>query len=405
MAAGGDPRQGRRRAALPFSYALRNVGARPVRSLLTAAVIALVVVACTLFLGLISSLKQTLVSSGDPRNLVVLRKGSDNDGSSQVPIAAYHAVRFLDGIERDDQDRPLVSPELVVQPFFQTRDGGRENVLVRGVEEMALRVHDQVKIIQGRMLEPSAGEVIVGRGVLGRYEGTELGGLLEFGRSRWKVVGIFESGGSSFESEVWADVRELARDAYRPVPFSGLRLRARDEASLQRLRQRIDDDPRYALQAERETDYYEKQSDSADTLYSLVIGIAVLAGIGAGFGAANTMYAAVQARTAEIGTLRAIGFSRGSILWSFEVEAALLALVGFLLGAAASLALAAVLRWILGGIAFGAATFTTNVIRLQVTAGDLATALVLALIVGVGGGFGPAWRAARLRPIDALRRA
>jgi ABC-type lipoprotein release transport system permease subunit len=390
---------------LPFSYSFRNVVARPVRSLLTASVIALVVVACTLFLGLISSLKQTMVSSGDRLNLIVLRKGSDNDGSSQIPIDAYHSIRFLDGIERDADDDPLASPELVVQPFFQTRDGGRENVLVRGVQAVALQVHDQVKIVEGRMIEPSAGEAIVGRGVLGRYEGTDLGSLLEFGRNRWKVVGIFESGGSSFESEVWVDVRELARDAYRPIPFSGLRVRAADEDALVRVKRRIDGDPRFALEAERETEYYAKQSESANTLYALVIGVAVLAGIGAGFGAANTMYAAVQARTAEIGTLRAMGFSRGSILWAFEVEAAILAVLGFLLGTVLALALAAVLRWVLGGVAFGAATFTTNVITLQVAAGDLLVALALALVVGIGGGLGPAWRAARLRPIDALRRA
>jgi ABC-type lipoprotein release transport system permease subunit len=381
------------------------VAARPVRSFLTASVIALVVVACSLLLGLISSLKQTMVSSGDPRNLIVLRKGSDNDGSSQIPIDAYHAIRYLDGIERDADDDPLTSPELVVQPFFQTRDGGRENVLVRGVQAVALQVHDQVKIVAGRMIEPSAGEAIVGRGVLGRYEGTDLGSMLEFGRNRWKVVGVFESGGSSFESEVWVDVRELARDAYRPIPFSGIRIRASDPVALARVKQRIDGDPRYALEAEPEPEYYAKQSTSANTLYALVIGIAVLAGIGAGFGAANTMYAAVQARTAEIGTLRAMGFSRGAILRAFEIEAAILALLGFALGAVLAVALAAMLRWILGGVAFGAATFTTNVITLHVTAGDLAIALVLALVVGIGGGIGPAWRAARLRPVDALRKA
>jgi putative ABC transport system permease protein len=293
----------------------------------------------------------------------------------------------------------------VVQPFFQTRDGGRENVLVRGVQAVALQVHDQVKIVAGRMIEPSAGEAIVGRGVLGRYEGTDLGSMLEFGRNRWKVVGVFESGGSSFESEVWVDVRELARDAYRPIPFSGIRIRASDPVALARVKQRIDGDPRYALEAEPEPEYYAKQSTSANTLYALVIGIAVLAGIGAGFGAANTMYAAVQARTAEIGTLRAMGFSRGAILRAFEIEAAILALLGFALGAVLAVALAAMLRWILGGVAFGAATFTTNVITLHVTAGDLAIALVLALVVGIGGGIGPAWRAARLRPVDALRKA
>ena len=390
---------------LPLSYSLRNVQARRGRTLMTAGVIARVVVASSLFLGLISSLKRTLVSTGDPRNIVVMRKGSDNDGSSQMTLEAYQAIRFFDGIARDAADQPLVSPELVVQPFFHTPAGGRENVLVRGVEPMALAVHDNVRIVEGRMLTPSSGEAIVGRGVVGRYVGAALDDQLAFGRGRWHVVGVFEAGGSSFESEVWVDVRELANDAKRPFPYSGIRIRVATPAQLEPLVRRIDDDPRFALGAERETEYYSKQSESANTLYVLVVGIAVLAGIGAGFGAANTMYAAVQARTAEIGTLRALGFSRGAILASFQVEALALAAVGFVLGAACALGLSACLRLLLGGIGFGAATFTINVITLKVSAWDLAAALVLALVIGTAGGFGPAWRAARLRPIEALRKA
>jgi ABC-type lipoprotein release transport system permease subunit len=390
---------------LPLSYSLRNVQARRGRTLMTAGVIALVVVATSLFLGLISSLKRTLVSTGDPRNIVVMRKGSDNDGSSQLTLEAYQAIRFFDGIARDAEDQPLVSPELVVQPFFHTRGGGRENVLVRGVEPVALAVHDNVRIVEGRMLTPSSGEAIVGRGVVGRYVGAALGDQLEFGRGRWHVVGVFEAAGSSFESEVWVDVRELANDAKRPFPYSGIRIRVATPAQLEPLVRRIDDDPRFALGAERESDYYAKQSESANTLYVLVVGIAVLAGIGAGFGAANTMYAAVQARTAEIGTLRALGFSRGAIVASFQVEALALAALGFVLGAVCALGLSACLRLLLGGIGFGAATFTINVITLKVSAWDLTAALLLALVIGTAGGFGPAWRAARLRPIEALRKA
>jgi ABC-type antimicrobial peptide transport system permease subunit len=389
---------------LPLSYSLRNLAARPGRTLITACVIALVVVACSLFLGLISSFKRSFVSSGDPLNLIVMRKGSDNDGSSQVTLEAYQAIRFFDGIARDDEDQPLASPELVVQPFFRTLAGGRENVLVRGVEPVALRVHDKVRIVAGRMLEPSTGEAIVGRNVVGRYVGAALGNELQFGRAKWKVVGVFEAEGSSFESEVWVDVRDLANDAKRIFPFSAVRLRAASESAMQGLEKRIDDDPRYALDAQSESAYYAKQSKSANSLYALVIGIAVLSGIGAGFGAANTMYAAVQARTAEIGTLRALGFSRGSILISFQIEAAAVAIVGFLLGAASAVVLAAVLRVVLGGIAFAAATFTTNVVTLHVGIPDLLGALALASLVGLAGGFGPAWRAARLRPIEALRK-
>ena len=390
---------------LPLSYSLRNVRARPGRSVMTAGVIVLVVVACTLFLGLISSLKRTLVSSGDPRNLVVMRKGSDNDGSSQMSLEAYQAIRFFDGIARDAHDQPLASPELVVQPFFRTKSGGRENVLVRGVEPVALGVHDTVQITTGRMFTPSAHEAIVGRGVVGRYAGAELGNELEFGRGKWTVVGIFDSGGSSFESEVWVDVRELANDAKRIFPYSGIRLRVASMAELEPLQRRINDDPRYAIEAQRETDYYAKQSESANSLYALVIGIAVLAGIGAGFGASNTMYAAVQARTAEIGTLRALGFSRGAILTAFEVEAVVLSAVGFVIGALCAMALSLAIDLWLGGIAFGASTFTTNVITLRVSRGDLGGAFILACVIGICGGLGPAWRAARLRPIEALRRA
>jgi putative ABC transport system permease protein len=384
---------------------VKNVLARPGRSALSVAVIALVVVACSLFLGLITSLKRTLVSSGEPLNLVVLRKGSDNDGSSQLSREAYQAIRFFDGIARNEQGWTLASPELVVQPFFRTKEGGRENVLVRGVEPVALAVHRGVRIVEGRMFEPRLREIVVGRGVVGRYQGAALGQEIEFGRGRWKVVGVFEASGSSFESEVWADVTELAADARRPFPYSGLRITATSEAALAALRQRIDADPRYALEASREQDYYAKQSETANSLYVFVVAIAVLAGIGAGFGSANTMYAAVQARTAEIGTLRAIGFSRRAILTAFQLEAVALSIVGFLVGAVLALVLAEALRLLLGGIAFAAATFTTNVVTLEIGASDLARACALAVTIGIFGGLGPAWRAARLRPIEALRKA
>lgn len=390
---------------LPLSYSLGNVVARPGRSLVMVTVVALVVVACSLFLGLLSSLRRTVASTGNAQNLVVLRKGSDNDGSSQISREAYDTIRYLDGIAVGPDGERLVSPELVVQPFFRTASGGRENVLVRGVEPAAFAVHDDVKLVEGRMFRPRLGEVVIGRAVRGRYAGAELGEVIGFGRNRWRVVGIFESGGSSFESEVWADAQDLANDARRLNPYSGVRLRAASENDLQALRTRIGGDPRFAIEASRETDYYAKQAESSATLTFLVAAIAILAGTGAGFGAANTMYAAVQARTAEIGTLRALGFPRSAILISFEIESLVLALGGFALGAVLSVALAEVLRLVLGGIAFGARTFTTNVVTLEVVPGDLVLALVLSVAIGLLGGLGPAWRAARLRPIEALRKA
>lgn len=392
--------------ALPLSYSLRSLFARRLRTALTVGVIALVVVATTLFLGLISSLRRTLVSTGDERNLIVMRKGSSNDGSSQLTLQALQDIRYFEGIARDAAGEPLISPELVVQPFFWREDGGRENVLVRGVEPAAsLAVHEDVRIAEGRMFRPSSGEAVVGLGAAGRYRGARLGEELEFGRGRWKVVGLLESGGSSFESEVWVDARELGNDAKRPLPYSSFRLRVAPGADLDALARRIGDDPRHALEAEVETAYYAKQAESANALYVLVVGLAVLSGIGAAFGATNTLYAAVQARTAEIGTLRAIGFSRGSILRSFLVESLLTGLLAFTVGAALAWALGIGVSRALGGIGFGAATFTTNVIQLRVGASDLAAALAFALAIGLLGGLAPARRAAQLRPVEALRKA
>jgi ABC-type antimicrobial peptide transport system permease subunit len=390
--------------ALPIGYPLRNLAHRRLRTGLTVVVIALVVVATTLFLGLVSSLRRTLVSSGSPDNLVVLRKGSDNDGSSQLPLEAYQALRFFDGVAKDAKGEPLASPELVVQPFFFTADGGRENVLVRGVEAQALGVHDEVRVAEGRMFEPSQGEAVVGRGVASRYRGAELGQEMRFGRRHWKIVGILESGGSSFESEVWVDARDLAADAKRAIPYSGLRLKLAPGADRDALIRRIEDDSRWTLGAKPETEYYAKQAESANLFYVLVVGLAVLAGIGAVFGATNTMYAAVQARIAEIGTLRALGFPRSAVLQAFLLESIALAGLGLAVGVAIAVPLAFAVSKALGGIGFGMSTFSTSVITLRVGSFDIAIAALLALAIGVGGGLAPAWRAANLRPVEALRK-
>jgi len=390
--------------ALPLHYPLRNLLHRRLRTALTVAVIALVVVATTLFLGLVSSMRRTLATTGSPDNVIVMRKGSDNDGSSAVPLEAYQALRFFDGVARDTRGEPLASPELVVQPFFRTADGGRENVLVRGVERIALGVHREVRIAEGRMFEPSQGEAVVGRGVASRYRGVELGKELRFGRRNWKIVGVLESGGSSFESEVWVDVRELAADAKRGVPYSGVRLTVAPGTDRDALIRRIEDDSRWALGAKAETEYYAKQAESANLFYVIVVVLAVLAGSGAAFGATNTMYAAVQARIAEIGTLRALGFSRSAVMLAFVLESVALAFLGLLVGVAIAVPLAIGVSEALGGIGFGISTFSTSVITLRVSAFDVAVAGLLALAIGLGGGLAPAWRASHLRPVEALRK-
>jgi ABC-type lipoprotein release transport system permease subunit len=238
-----------------------------------------------------------------------------------------------------------------------------------------------------------------------RYPEAAVGRSLRFGRGSWEVVGILESGGSSYESEVWVDARLLAADAKRSLPYSGFRVRAADGADLEALARRIGADPRWALEASPETEYYADQAESARTLFVIVLFVAVMAGFGASFGAANAMYASVQARTAEIGTLRAIGFSRMDVLVAFLLESLATSLLGFLVGGAIAVVAATVLSSLLGGIGFGASTFTTNVVTLRVSPADLGFAAIFAALIGLGGGLMPAWHAARMRPIDALRRA
>ena len=315
------------------------------------------------------------MSSGDPRNLVVMRKGSDNDGSSQLSLEAYQAIRFFDGIARDAQDQPLVSPELVVQPFFRTRDGGRENVLVRGVEPVALQVHRRrAHRRRAHVHAELAARRWSARACSGRYAGAaarQRAAVRPRHAGRWSASSTPD--GSSFESEVWVDVRELANDAKRTFPYSGIRLRAADGAEHGGRSSGASTTTRAtrSRRSRRPTTTPSRRSRRTRST-SWSIGIAVLAGIGAGFGAANTMYAAVQARTAEIGTLRALGFSRGAILWSFQVEAVALSVLGFAhRRRAARCCCRRLIGALVGGIAFGARTFTTNVITLRVAPGDL----------------------------------
>jgi putative ABC transport system permease protein len=387
---------------LPLRYSVRSVWVRRSRSGLTVLVIALVVVALGLLSGLVSSLKASTRGAGSPHNLIVLRKGATGDGASALPLEVYQTLRFFDGIAQQGGE-PLVSPELVAQPFGVTRRGSRESASVRGVEPPAFAVHEQVRLIEGRALAPSSGEAIVGRAAAARYANAQLGGALPLGNSTWTVVGIFEAGGSALEGEIWVDARRLASDMKRPSPFSSLRLRVAGGADAAALIRRIEADPRFALQASVESEYYAEQAASADALHLVVGGLALLAGIGAAFGATNTLYAAVQARTREIGTLRALGFSRAAIASSFLLESALMALAGFALGSALAGLAAAAIGWIVGEVSAFAESGTT-LVTLRVGALDLALAFALALAIGLGGALPPALRAARLRPIEALRK-
>jgi putative ABC transport system permease protein len=390
--------------SIPLKYNLRNLLTRKMTTLATAGGIALVVVVTILLLSLIAGLKRMLIASGSPNNLVVMRKGSTNDGSSNVTREAVQALRYLSGIARTQEGEPLVSPELINQPFFRPKGGGRENVLVRGVSPLGYLVHGNVRFMAGRPPRPAVGEAAVGIAASQRYEGAGLGETLQFGRRNWTVVGIFAADGSAFESEVWVDVDDLFNDANRST-YSGVRLTVAPGADRDALIRRIADDPRISLEAKPEVDYYSEQAESANTLYVLTSVLALIMGTGAVFGAMNTMFAAVIHRTAEIGTLRALGFSRWTVLVSFVSESVCLALIGYVGGVLLGAGTVMMINVLIHGVAFNLASFTTAVVTLRLSPIILLVALILAMVMGVFGGFLPARRAARLRVTEALRRA
>ena len=391
--------------ALPLSYNVRNLLVRRWTTAFTMAGVALVVAATMLLAALVGGLQRMLVATGEPDNLIVLRKGSTSDGSSIVPREAAQVLRMLTGVARAPDGEPLASPEVVNQPFIRTRSGGRENVLVRGVEPVAFRVHRGVRLVEGRLFQPKLGEVVVGRGALARYASGGLGSQLEFGRRRWTVVGVFDSGGTAFDSEIWADVRDVQDDARRVGFLSGVRLQVDPAADPQALVRRIEADARFALEAKPEVAYYAEQAESANALYILVITLAAVMATGASFGALNTMYAAVAARTAEIGTLRALGFGRAAILLSFLTESLLLAAGGLAAGAAlAALAIFAI-NTLLSGVQFSMMTFSVATVLLRLSPRGALLGVIFAGAIGVLGGIPPAWRAARLQVVDALHRA
>ncbi len=389
---------------LPLRYNTRNLVVRRWTTLFTAGGIALVVAVTILLAALVDGLKHTLVATGEPDNLVVMRKGATNDGSSQVPREAARAVRTLEGIARAADGTALASPELVNQPFMLVPGGGRENVLVRGVQPVAFQVHRSVRLIAGRVFRPKLGELVVGRGVMQRYVRGGLGSQIAFGRRRWTIVGVFDTGGTSFDSEIWADVSDVQDDTRRDG-YSGVRLTIAPGADRQGLIDRIQGDGRFTLEAKPERFYYAEQAETANSLYVLVLTLAIIMGIGATFGALNTMYAAVAGRTAEIGTLRALGFGRAAILASFLSESVLLAALGLAAGIVLAGLAVLTINTLLSGVQFSMMTFTTATVLLRISSSGLGLALVFALAIGVVGGLAPAWHAAHLRVVDALHRA
>jgi putative ABC transport system permease protein len=386
--------------AIPLKYNVRSLLVRRVSTAMTAGGIALVVAVFVIVMAMVAGLGAAIGDTGSPDNIVVLRKGATTETYSAINLDQFDALKFLPQIKRDKAGNPLASPELPVQVLMQRVGGGSDNIVVRGVLPIALEVHENVHIIKGRMFRPAVNEVIVGTGLVGRYSDMTVGSTLRFGRGAWKVVGIFDAGGGSFESEVWADLHNVQDDTQRGAYYACVRLKLAPGADGGALIRRISDDPRINLQAETETQYYKDQSVVANQLRVLGMIVAIIMGIGAVFAAMNTMYAAVSARTSEIGTLRALGFSPGAVLTSFLVESLVLALAAGAIGV--------VLALPINGFSttFGNfMTFSTLAFNFRVTPAIVLEAMAFAAAMGALGGWLPARQAMRLRVVDALRRS
>lgn len=384
--------------AIPLKYNLRSLLVRRVSSLMTGGGIALVVVVFVVVMALVAGLDAAIEDAGSPDNLVVLRRGAITETVSGFSIAQYEALKYLAAIRRTPSGEPYASPELPVQALMARIDGLRENIVLRGVRPIALLVHDKVHLVQGRMFKPGMSEVIVGRGLTDRFRDCAVGDTLHIGRGSWKVVGAFAAGGSSFESEVWGDLYQVLQDTARGNYYAAVRLKLAPGADADELIRRIADDPQINLQAESEADYYRGQTVMAKRMHALGMIVAVIMAIGAIFAAMNTMYASVSARTTEIGTLRALGFSGGAVMLSLLIESLILA------SAAGGLGL--ILALPINGISATFAntvTFSTMVFSFRVTMPIVIQALVFAAVMGLLGGWLPARQAMRMSVVDALR--
>jgi ABC-type antimicrobial peptide transport system permease subunit len=386
---------------IPFSYILRNLAKRKLTTALTAGGMALVVYVFATVLMLAAGLKETLVSTGQDDNVVVIRRGSQTEVQSGVDRAQSGVIESLPEIATGEDGRPLVSQETVVLISLPKRETGRpSNVIIRGVMPAGVALRPQVRIVEGRMFRPGSSEIVAGRAVAKGFQGAGVGETMRFASRDWTVVGVFDAGRSGFDSEVWGDAEQMLQ-AFRRLAFSSVIFRIADVGRYDAVKGRLESDPRLTLEAKRETQFYAEQSEALAKFISyLGTTISVIFSIGAVIGAMITMYASVASRTAEIGTLRALGFSRSAILAAFLTEALLLGFVGGVAGLAAAAAMQVV-----SISTTNFQTFAELAFRFTLTPGIVASSLAFALLMGFVGGFLPAARAARLKIVDALRAA
>jgi putative ABC transport system permease protein len=389
---------------IPLPYNFKSVFVRWRSTAATILGVALVVTVFVLLHAMAAGLERSSANTGDPRNIMIVRKGSTAESSSVVMREQFKVIQYLPQIARDARGNPIISADLVVIINLPRRDGaGEANVTMRGVTPMGKELRPQVKLVRGRWFIPGKREAVVSMKMAQRFANTDVGQKFRTGGNDLTVVGWFDGGDSAFDSEIWMDADE-ARSVFDRENYSSLLARMANTNDAAAFLDRVESDKRMALRADFETKYYAQQTMTAMPIKVLGSFLAVAMSIGAVFAAMNTMYAAVGARTREIGTLRVLGFRRRVILASFNLEGAILAGIGGAIGC--SLALLAQWLCVALGVHFGTLSFNTFsevIFQFRVTPGLIVQGMIFAVVVGVVGSFLPAIRAARLPVIAALK--
>jgi len=386
--------------AIPFVYNFRSVTARWTSSIVAVLGIAGTVGVFVAMLSLARGFRATLVASGSDDNAIVLRAGATSEMMSGIKLEDIKILQDAPGVARA-LDAPLVTSEVVVVAPFPLRATGTDaNAQIRGVSANVLTVRKNVKIVQGRMFQPGLAELIVGKNASSSYSGLTLGNMVNFGGGHWQVVGIFDAGGSAFDSEVWCDARVLDDVYKRPSNiFQSATVHLSSPGAFEQFKDAVTSDRRLNFDVTREIDYYAKQSTRMTQLITILGGlVAFVMAIGAVFGALNTMYSAVAERGREIATMRALGFGGGAVVFSFLVEALLISFVGGAIGCVAVLPL--------NGLTTGTMnwqTFSQLAFAFRITPALLLAGIVFALLMGLLGGLPPAMRAA-WRPVAVALR-
>jgi putative ABC transport system permease protein len=387
---------------IPLSYNVRSLFVRKTTTIATALGIGLVVFVLSSSLMLGQGIRNTLVSNGSNNRAIVIRKGSDTEMASGIDANVVSLIMAAPGVKRGNDGQALGTSDVVVVASLDKEgtDGMVSNVLIRGVQPAALLVRPEVRIVEGRPAQPGTDEVIVGKGIRGRFKGTELGASFDLKKNRpVKVVGVFESGGSSLESEVWADIDAVRNSFGRGSSSSSATVVLDSSSAYDAFASYIENDKQLGLEPMRENVYYDKQSEGT-SVFITALGaiIAFFFSVGAMIGAMITMYGAVAQRSKEVGTLRALGFSRGAVLLSFLFESVVLATLGGLLGGIASMGMTAVKF-----STMNFATWQEISFSFDPSPAIIIGSIVAGGVMGILGGFFPAVAASRLSPIEAMR--